>query len=194
MEHSYLRNGSVLAISHLLYQNNPWAGKRIVWAGDYGTGKFENEFPESLRLRRNDDGDEYEYPLYAIASQWFEELGVQYESGMMDYDQRLDHELDQAVNNGALDIRYFVNEDRNEYIDLIQAGQGYREDIYIHPLPILCSYGCGEGGGDYLPSEDHPSVPFIGLWVGQRIRAYKEGEEDALTGYKLITPGFTEAD
>lgn len=196
MEHSYTCNGDVMVVSHLLYGDNEWAGKRLVWAGDYGKGKFESQFPDHLRYRKENEHDEYEYSLYAIARNWFEELGVKFDfsSSYEAHRLKLEEVYQDVLSHGAQDIRYYVNEDRKEYVDLDHAKPGYRADIYVHPLPILCSYGCGEGGGDYYASETHRSFPYIGLWAGDRIRAYKVGEENALVGYKLIDPGFTEAD
>lgn len=195
MEHSYICNRDVMVVSQLLYGNNEWAGKRLVWAGDYGEGKFESEFPDPIRYREDDN---YERPLYAIASNWFEELGPKFDycnySSFEEYKLNLETFYQNALNHGAQDICYYVNEDRKEYVDLAHAKPGYRADIYVHPLPILCSYGCGEGGGDYFISETHRSFPYIGLWAGGRIRSYKAGEEDCLIGYTLIDPGFTEAD
>ena len=82
------------------------------------------------------------------------------------------------------DMRYLVNHDKKEYVDLwnIPSVDGWE----VHPLPLLCADGNGRGGGDY----EGTGMKYVGSWAGDFITVetdFDPGEE-----YKEIKPNFIE--
>lgn len=84
-------------------------------------------------------------------------------------------------------IRYLVNDDKNEYIDLwnvLSIGE-----LTIHPLPLLTAEGNGQGSGDY----DGLDMKYVGSWARNFIRVMPNGSyADLEKNYKLINPKFVE--
>lgn len=88
------------------------------------------------------------------------------------------------------DLRFLINDDRKEYVDLweVPSIDGYR----VHPLPLLTCDGNGRGGGDYNGLNNK----MVGSWARNFIRV---AEHDWNTvknlqesGYKKIVPNFME--
>ena len=108
--------------------------------------------------------------------------------------------------------RYFLNHDKKEYIDSMDAiPQDMTEDPipvadwYLFPLTILLAISNGRGGGDYSgyhvkgPDGDYvqegghykrviPGEDYIGYWAGDSISATNKPP----AGYNYIDPMFTE--
>lgn len=62
-------------------------------------------------------------------------------------------------------LRFLKNLDTNEYVSLSKVpsdSSGYR----IHPLPLLCCEGNGEGGGDFFGKDENK---LIGRWARNRV-------------------------
>jgi hypothetical protein len=72
-----------------------------------------------------------------------------------------------------------------EYVDTKKMKKcGYKKKWQIHPLSILCSEGCGQGGGDYFGESD-----LIGKWARQIVvTSNKKPSKD----YKEIVCDFEE--
>ena len=73
---------------------------------------------------------------------------------------------------------YIVNHDKKVYIDLNEYCDTllnkYKVDEFqIHPLPLLCAVGNGEGGGDYYGIN---SI-YVGLWSEDIIQWFPDGTE-----------------
>lgn len=83
------------------------------------------------------------------------------------------------------DVRFFLNEDKKEFIDL--WGMRSVGNPIIHPLPLLCVDGNGRGGGDY----EGVGMDFVGSWAGDFITA-RMSNEGIPEGYKEIRPNFNE--
>ena len=80
---------------------------------------------------------------------------------------------------------YLVNHTKKQFVDYskIKADEyGYR----IDPMPLLCSEGNGEGGGDYYGK----NMKLVGTWARDLISI--EGEKP--TGYQEVKPDFKECD
>lgn len=120
MEHSWIENGFVAAIEHLIKEGGAWYGDRIVWAGDYA----DNE-----KRRKNN--------LYTI-------IGTKKNKIQPDPLER-DNELIYLVN---LDKNEFVDLTKVPVCDA-EWMKGSDFDWRVHPLPLLTCEGNGRGGGDY---------------------------------------------
>ena len=96
-------------------------------------------------------------------------------------------DADQTFNSS---LRYLINEDKKEFVDLwdIPSFDGRT----IHPLPILTSDGNGQGGGDYYGC----GMNFVGTWARDHItfKEWKSWQDDVAVeqNYKNIRPDFTE--
>ncbi len=93
--------------------------------------------------------------------------------------------------NRNLEIRFLINEDKMEYIDLWDLGFPLG-GANVHPLPLLCADGNGRGGGDYYGV----GMDYVGSWAGDFIRAEKSDYELQAKlqngGYEQIDSSFTE--
>lgn len=85
---------------------------------------------------------------------------------------------------------YIVNHDKRVYIDLKEYCDTllneYKVDEWkIHPLPLLCAVGNGEGGGDYFGIN---SI-YVGLWSGDIIQWFPDGTDiTKIEGIKHYRP------
>lgn len=89
-------------------------------------------------------------------------------------------------------VRYFVNLDKKQYID-IEDATVEEYGLRIHAFPLLVATSNGQGGGDYYATA---GKDLVGSWKGDHIRAYAPGEafliDKELFGWEHIVPGFTE--
>lgn len=58
--------------------------------------------------------------------------------------------------------KYIINFDNHVFVKIPNAKE---DECIIHPLPLLCAYGNGRGGGDY----DGTNMELIGAWAFDRI-------------------------
>lgn len=187
MEHSYLRNPFVLAVIEHLQKVN---GANLVWAGDYADGEKEKRPLSEVRTvwqglvadgktvlglqdyYFSEDPDTYSKErgenLYALADETDKKIGEQ-----------------KKADTDYLNIRFIVNEDKKQYVDLwrVPTMNGWA----VHPLPILTSEGNGSGGGDYAGI----NMKYVGAWARDFITV-KDGYWGE-GGYTEIMPNFVEA-
>lgn len=156
MEHSYIGNHFVNAVSTLIWQ----APCRVAWIGDYSD---------------TEQGDLYESKLthenfmqyYAAAwSENHEDLRVKPES--------------RNILTLKSNRKYLVNHTQRTYLHMgeyIAANKWTEQgsfvrghfaplvtyDMCIHPLPLLTACGNDRGGGDY--HEGHPGYDLVGSWA-----------------------------
>lgn len=90
--------------------------------------------------------------------------------------------------------RYIINRTRMKYVDLSNLPPS-RFGATIHPLPLLCAEGNGEGGGDYFYPDGQE---YVGTWARDLIAVSDEEpvatevEKSLGLKWKRITPNFTE--
>ena len=63
-------------------------------------------------------------------------------------------------------FKYIVNYDKKEYIAIPRFNPSIAK---YHPLPLLCSCGNGENGGDYYIDDDDIMENYVGRWAYDRI-------------------------
>lgn len=80
-------------------------------------------------------------------------------------------ELKNHLAETTLPYRYILNYDKAEYVDMYRVRDN---DLYIHPLPILTSYGNGRGGGDYYGTD----MDKVGTWAFNHIGVANEVPND----------------
>lgn len=158
MEHSYVGNGYVDAAIRLLEMlsslENPC---RMVWMGDYG----DDDLPDIVcENKKNSDKCMFLYHAYCNAWRY---LGDEF-TPVKDIDELplRDVELRHHSKSGVI-----IDLDRQEYVRIVDKVVEDDESTWgqIHPLPLLTSVGCGNGGGDYYGS----NMEWIGAWAGDHI-------------------------
>ena len=88
------------------------------------------------------------------------------------------------------ELRFLINDDRKEYVDLwaVPTVDGLR----VHPLPLLTCEGNGRGGGDYHGLNNN----MVGIWARNFIRVAENDwgllKDLEAHGYKKIVPNFME--
>lgn len=103
-----------------LIYNNPL---RVAWVGDYAEGSdfLQSECKQALSLLKTDVWESVNCPNLVVAETDF-----------------------------RLDLKFLVNHDLNQYVNLREYAKLSRDGGYtIHPLPLLTAIGNGKGGGDY---------------------------------------------
>ena len=192
MEHSYLRNTTLLRVCELLSPGQPWYQTRLVWAGDYmDDGLF---LPEDVYVSE-DDSTEVLNNLYTIAEQEYPDLGFRgtFESEdayyAMDWSQR--EALEEPYWERLCDLEsqfiYLINHSKQEFVDLRRVrvkAYGYR----IHPLSLLTASGNGRGGGDFWGLPQHQQ--YVGRWAGDVISV--ENADYDCQAFTEIIPAFKE--
>jgi hypothetical protein len=147
MDHNYMGNRYVGAVMKLLSKNQPWYKCKLCWAGDYAKKKQEDFFPGDAVLTlvsKMTNGEDTN--LY-----------------------------DQIINTGKKIIvksmspkiekkRFILNHSKMLYIDCSKIKEA-EDGFTVHPLPILCSDGNGQGGGDYHGFNEE----LAGDWCGDVI-------------------------
>lgn len=160
MEHSYVGNGFVDAAVRLLEQ---WSSidkpARVVWMGDYG----DDDLPEIINQNKK-DSNKCLFLYHAYCNAW-RYPGEDFMPAM-DIDELplRDYELRHHSRNGV-----FIDLDRKEYVRIVEKPEEKDENgwpVYqIHPLPLLTSVGCGNGGGDYYGA----CMDWVGAWAGDHV-------------------------
>jgi len=180
MEHSYLRNEFVNAVVNTaIALNKP---VRIVWAGDYADGEYNKELAKEIYDKLTDDEKQgmtlsqmkkvKDYALFGSMPNLYS-LVRDKETNVPDADSKFNRL-----------IRYIVNEDKKEFVDLWYLPLlGH----IIHPLPLLTCEGNGRGGGDYYGT----SMSLVGSWARDRI-SFLNGDEPIKGDFKEIKPDFVE--
>jgi hypothetical protein len=115
----------------------------IVWAGDYADAELDKEG------NKRKDKDGYDINLNSLCKK---SKQLPKENCNVDYDE----------------YRFFINHDRNEYVDMSELPLRSTYDDFeyrVHPLPLLTCEGNGRGGGDYGGS----NISYVGRWARDRI-------------------------
>ena len=97
-----------------------------------------------------------------------------------------------SVHNPRTNPRFIINHTKKEYVDIkhVECEEGYDDEWFIHPLPLLTCEGCGRGGGDYHQSAEHPSYKYIGAWARDIISVSNLKAD--VEGFEEIRPDFHE--
>lgn len=193
MEHSYLNNSVCNTVLNYLKENG---GGCVVWAGDYAQAE-----PRKIS---KDEAKELWKTLIAsgeiecsFAKFWASDKRVIKLNEYGEYDgenlYRLTGKLKKPELTGSCEspnIRFIVNEDNKEYVDLWEVPNIGGDEV--NPLPLLTAEGNGQGGGDY----DGNNMKYVGTWARNFITVHEHdwGYIETLQkgGYKKITPNFVE--
>ena len=84
-----------------------------------------------------------------------------------------------------MELKYFINHTKKEYVDKIKINDLMSNDgLIVNPLPLLVSEGNGRGGGDYYGVNEE----MCGRWARDIISVEDNYPDD----YNEITPEFKE--
>ena len=83
-------------------------------------------------------------------------------------------------------FQYAINETKHLYIDLFAI----KGEWAIHPIPLLCCEGNGQGGGDYYGVEGNPDDEAVGTWARDVITFSNEIPTEE--GFKEVKFNFKE--
>ena len=134
MEHSWLENQMLCYCAQLLSPGNRWYNTRVVWAGEnMDKGTF---IPDKRHREEN---------LYNYA------------------DVKFKHLQKPKVSMEICGIKYLVNKNQNQYINLKKLPPDKKGRI-IHPLPLMTCSGNGKGSGAFQGQNS-----FTGSWAGDRL-------------------------
>lgn len=164
MEHSWLINPMVNAVMAAMVPAGPWYACRLVWAGDYMDEKLFLKGIKNRSRKMKTLYDCCQYPEEAT-NPCIAQVRLRMADGPI--------------------AKFVANHDKRQQVSLTGLPEEEPDDPgwHIHPLPLLTCSGNGRGGGDFRGENE-----FTGSWAGDRISA----EYEALDGYELIVPGFTE--
>lgn len=158
LEHSYIGNNFVNAITHELLDNPG----RLAWIGDYAAKcwypdledkRFSNDF-----ICSQDMFNLFFTIAWKIVSDTDKDLTQHRITEEVDFIDK-DH-LDYYIVNLTWGIYFSVK----EYYELCES-----KSIYgvVHPLPLLCACGNGYGGGDYYTKGINADK--VGSWAFDEI-------------------------
>ena len=166
MEHSWIGNDFVGTVMKLMMPGNPWHKDRLVWAGDYGEKKL-GDFPDSDAVKDVINKLQSDSNIFNLAED---------NNKLKPTEKLTDEEWSKAV---------LVNYTRKQYVIVDKAGAEEADgDWRICQLPLLCSDGNGNGGGDYHGNNED----LCGLWCGDSI-----GVELCIPdGFEELIPEFKE--
>lgn len=162
MEHSYVGNKYVNKAERLLA--GEFYGCPFAWVGDY-----------SDKIRG--DGGDF-ISVYSMLA----DVGAQRNSkgeilSVWDKDYVPVYDLSYPI----IKYKYVLDINRKEAVEIPEDS----EDKYvIHPLPLLCADGNGNGGGDYYGT----NMPYVGKWAYDKIGVGNDIPE----GYTLLDVTFNE--
>ena len=176
MEHSYLGNNFVNAVSLKIYHQP----MRVAWIGDYS-----DDYPD-------DDSAEREPYQTKLTKAEFMRIYEKVWSPNRSYKKIQPEPLGGFDDPSKFDGYYLINHSRNAYVDLgeYEKANGWVEEwtdrygkrnswrTVVHPLPLLTACGNGRGGGDYHGC--YPDQDKVGTWAFDVIE---------LASYKPV--GFT---
>lgn len=171
MEHSYIGNNFVNAVLHEIFEG-PLGAQRLVWLGDYADyfveqSKIGIEYAPGI-INTNPDIE------HILSEADFEELMKVHEADTKT-DTIFVHNKNEKTAQLPPAHRYVVNFDKHEYIDLAEWTKVMDKEYpshgwVVHPIPLLCSVGNRNGGGDYRGADDEA----CGRWAYDRIGVFDE--------------------
>lgn len=192
MEFSYADNRS-LAYLMQEFKNGP---RRLVFMGDYGddAGSKNPKVADSMMMKLHHEAWETEDECIELLPSYVPEMPRFY----FNHTKRLWFDLFESIACSAYASEGYgpACERTSKRPALVRhaAENGMREpEVYfsiIHPLPILCSHGNGQGGGDYFGF----AADSAGTWAWDMISACSEISEEHLSmldmRWKKIVPVF----
>ena len=214
MEHSWVLNPFVRFFEQQLI-NNP---QRIVWAGDYAdceklTEKeikyfskqmmkeslehYTEKYITKLCLNPSSTKEKNDIILAGIEAELRKDELNLYSMCDMPTVLKLTHNEEIKGNKWDYkfkclvplkETRYLVNHTKKEYVDKTKVPNN--DGWSVHPLPLLTSMGCGQGGGDFY-SEDKKQLSFVGRWAKDTIEVVSV-KTKIPKGYTEIKPNFEE--
>lgn len=152
MEHSYIGNGFVNAVSTIIWKNP----MKVAWLGDYSDNPYHPEEAYSSKMPHEDF-------MKIWNAVWRDEENT-----------LVICPVSQKIITMRHKARYIVNHTRKCYIrigDYISENRWMEENYWnnavfypmcIHPLPLLTACGNDRGGGDYHSSTGYEH---IGTWA-----------------------------
>jgi hypothetical protein len=171
MEHSYVGNGYVDAFIRLLEMKaDPEKGCRVAWVGDYADDVLQE------RTFACPDTEKVMFLYWAYVNAW-KYPGDDFDNAM-DLDDLPDLPYEEMVHSrtGAI-----IDFDKKMYVRIVEDS---KEELQIHPLPLLTAVGNGLGGGDYYDS--NPDYFYVGYWAGDHILWVNDEDlDDYITAYNL---------
>ena len=132
MEHSYVGNGFVNAVEHLLA--NYYKGYPFVWIGDYA----DNVTTKTGEHNIYDDAGSFIYK----------------DENCSDYSKKYE-ELKAGIPDEIRHYKYLVNYTKKQYCIIPEREEGVWK---VHPLPLLTCSGNGRGGGDYCIDDERVGI------------------------------------
>jgi hypothetical protein len=174
MEHAFVENHYVMAALRMidLYDTEK-TGVPFVWCGDYA----DRIDTSHHRITKKDDSgidvyDEADVFIYGNSD----------DSKTPEYNELCDRVSDFQ----NFKYKYAINHTKKQYVEFPDEEP---DKWIIHPLPILCSFGNGRGGGDYCTDvtidgklKTKPNAKYVGKWAFDNISVAESVE--GLEGYK----------
>lgn len=189
MEFSYQGTKTVNALTNLI--KNAWNGDEVAVLGDYADSGYINTY-------NNSDTPVIALQKYAALCNVNLEDESLYNFVKKNF-LKLTPENDKTFFKRIFkdpEMRYIVNSDRHEYVDLndlpmeyyTSEGQVYVD--YIAPLPLLLAIGNGMGGGDY--DETLRDADKVGLWTTSSSHLFLTNYKEDLKYNTNLNPFFYE--
>lgn len=176
MEHSYVGNHYVQAYEQALA--NKFYGYPFVWVGDYADDKFgvdvyteANNFIDNKAYRK------------AIKKGYRVVYG-EMSTDIYDGNHKIDISefVDKVITkDNVVTYKYIINLDKKLAVEIPTA---VKDELVIHPLPLLCASGNGQSGSDYYGINED----LVGTWAYDRIGI----DNELPRGVTLIKADFKE--
>ena len=177
MEHSYVGNNYVK--SYELALAGEFYGQPFVWAGDYADTFTFNEkehdvYALACRLILKEAtvrAKEQGYKRNPEKNTLFKDFRSKTrENGEYTY-RRMEDFVDVLTYEDSIPVKhkYILNFTKMMYTVIPEKDKS-SEFLTIHPLPLLCAFGNGRGGGDYRGK----NMELIGAWAFDRIGVANE--------------------
>lgn len=177
MEHSYVGNNYVKAYEVALA--GEFYGQPFVWAGDYAdtftiNDKEHDVYVLASRLILKEAtarAKEQGYRINPEKNTLFRDFRSKTkENGEYTY-RKMEDFVDVLTYEDSIPIkhRYIINFTKKMYTVIPEKDRS-SEHLTVHPLPLLCAFGNGRGGGDYSGK----NMELIGAWAFDRIGVANE--------------------
>ena len=161
MEHSYVGNWYVKEYEKALAEE--FYGYPFVWVGDYAVNKFDTD----VYSKACDFIDKATAKNAKVLGYRKQKNRFGFADFVRNGEVKNEKELTFATPYDELmstTYEYIVNLDKKMFVRIPK-----KTDV-IHPLPLLCASGNGEGGGDY----EGTNMELIGSWAYDRIGVANE--------------------
>ena len=163
MEHSYVGNWYVKEYEHALAEE--FYGYPLVWSGDYAKMRFDTEiyfkgceFDDKM-MHKNALANGYRKTINGRYGEEYIRNGIT--ASYKEFSHKTDYEK-------LPTYEYIINLTKKMFVRIPKDTND--DSLIIHPLPLLCADGNGEGGGDY----EGTNMELIGSWAFDRIGVANE--------------------